>query len=83
MAKRNITLQLDEEVIAAVKLIAARRGTSVSALLAQQLRELVEEAAQYEYAKERALKSLEEASGHGGYRFNREELYDRWDRRYA
>lgn len=36
MAKRNLTVQLDEEVIHGAKVAAAKRGTSVSGLVAQE-----------------------------------------------
>ena len=36
MAKRNLTVQLDEEVIRQPKLLAARRGTSISGLVARE-----------------------------------------------
>ncbi|WP_405167311.1 DUF6364 family protein [Nocardia sp. NBC_01499] len=80
MAKRNLTLQLDEEVIAQAKVIAARQGTSVSALLAQQVRELAADFARYEAAKVQALQLMAEAAGHGSggrITWRREDLYDR------
>lgn len=42
MAKRNLTIQLDDEVMHKAKVIAANRGTSVSGLVTQQLERLVE-----------------------------------------
>ncbi|WP_159080128.1 DUF6364 family protein [Nocardia suismassiliense] len=80
MSKRNVTLQLDEEVITQAKVIAARQGTSVSALLAQQVRELAADAARYEAAKVQALQLMAEAAarGSGGrVTWSREDLYDR------
>ncbi|MGH3769308.1 MAG: DUF6364 family protein [Pseudonocardiaceae bacterium] len=41
--KRNLTVQLDEELIHRAKVIAAERGTSVSGLAAQQITKLVVE----------------------------------------
>ena len=35
MAKTNLTLQLDEGVIRRARIVAAKRGTSVSALVAR------------------------------------------------
>jgi hypothetical protein len=81
MAKRNVTLQLDEDVIAEAKVLAATRGTSISGLLTQQLRELVHDSSRYQRAKERALQAMAEAEGHGGViTWSREDLYDRWER---
>ncbi|MBF6125102.1 DUF6364 family protein [Nocardia brasiliensis] len=84
MSKRNLTIQLDEEVIAQAKLVAAHRGTSISALLAQQVRELVRDVDRYEYAKTLALQAMAEATGHGGkITWSRDELYDRGESRYS
>lgn len=35
MSRRNLTLQLDEELIRRAKVLAARRGTSVSGILGE------------------------------------------------
>ncbi|PXX66665.1 hypothetical protein DFR70_103414 [Nocardia tenerifensis] len=86
MSKRNVTLQLDEELITEAKVVAARRGTSVSALLAQQLRELLADAARYEAAKVQALELMAKAAGRTGgsgpVTWKREDLYDRAGGRY-
>jgi hypothetical protein len=37
MTRANLTLQLDTEVIRRARIVAAKRGTSVSALAAMQL----------------------------------------------
>ncbi|NUT95301.1 MAG: hypothetical protein HOY78_25070 [Saccharothrix sp.] len=78
MVKRNITLQLEEEVIQQAKVVAARKNTSVSALLADQVRMLAAKDERYEQAKKRALDALDNAVDRGGVRWTREELYDRW-----
>jgi hypothetical protein len=51
MAKRNITVQVDEKVIEQARVIAARRGMSISALLAQQLCTIAANDARYEQAR--------------------------------
>ncbi|CAM3934611.1 DUF6364 domain-containing protein [Kibdelosporangium persicum] len=85
--KRNITVQLDEEVIDRAKVLAAKRGTSVSALLSQQVIKMAEEAARYEAAKQRALAMMDEISsrrrpGEGEkLTWTREEINDRWAQR--
>ena len=43
MIKRNLTVQLDEEIIGKARVLAARRSTSVSKLVAQEIRKLVGE----------------------------------------
>jgi predicted transcriptional regulator len=74
--KRNLTIQLDEEVIQAAKELAARRNTSVSGLVAEKLKELVESDIRYEQAKQRALKAMDEATDLGGGTWNRDDLYE-------
>ena len=54
MAKTNLTLQLDEDVIRRARIVAAKRGTSVSALVARELDGLVAQDERYEQAWRRA-----------------------------
>lgn len=77
MSKRNLTVQLDEDVICQAKVVATRRGTSVSGLVAQQLQELVEADGRYEIAHRRARAAMGESTPRGGRRWLREDLYDR------
>jgi len=60
MSNQNITLSLPEEDIREARVLAARRGTSVSQLLARMLRELVERETGYAAARERSLTRLHE-----------------------
>jgi hypothetical protein len=76
MARKNLTVQVDQEIIDRAKVLAARKGTSISGLVARELRELVESDARYEEAKRRALRGLRSASGRGGRRWKREDLYE-------
>ena len=75
--KRNITIQLDEATIQAAKELAVRRNTSVTGLVAQTLRDLVEADARYEEAKRHALEEMDNAIDRGGRTWKREDLYDR------
>jgi hypothetical protein len=80
METRNITLSLPEEVLREAKVVAARRGTSVSALLAGALHEVVERESGYAAAKERSLATLgaERDLGTGGeISWGRDELHER------
>lgn len=77
MAKRNLTVELDEEVIRKAKIVAAKRGTSVSRLVAMELEGLVEGDVRYEEARERALKALANAKPRGGRNWLREDLHQR------
>jgi Family of unknown function (DUF6364) len=77
MAKRNLTIQLDEVIIRHAKVVAARRGLSLSALVAQQLAQLAEADERYERARAVALDALAAATGGGAPAWRREELYGR------
>ena len=81
MAKTNLTLQLDDEVIRRARVVAAKRGTSVSALVARELIELAEREDRYELARERAEALMARAKPRGGRRWTREDIYaERLDR---
>jgi predicted transcriptional regulator len=75
--KQNITLSLDKELIQQIKILAAQKSTSISALLSQSLEELVRKNDRYEQAKQRALRSLARGYNLGGNPAKREDLYDR------
>jgi hypothetical protein len=77
MAKRNLTIQLDEATIRHAKIVAAHRGMSLSGLVAQQLAELAEDDERYQRARAVALDALANATGGGTPTWRREELHDR------
>jgi hypothetical protein len=77
MAKRNLTIQLDEATIRHARVAAAHRGMSLSGLVAQQLSRLVEADERYERARSVALEAMSEAAGRGAPSWHREELYER------
>jgi predicted HicB family RNase H-like nuclease len=54
MAATNITIRVDSKLALAAKVLAARRGTSVSRLVSEQLEVLVQRDRAYEAAKRRA-----------------------------
>ena len=56
--KNNITLKLDAELLRKVRILAAEEGTSVGALLATRLEQMVRERKAYERSKRRALTRL-------------------------
>ena len=63
---QNITLKLQADTIRQVKVIAAQRGTSISALLAKKVDELVGEDAEYQTARRRAIEWLGQGWHLGG-----------------
>ena len=76
--KQNITLSVDKELIKKGKVIAAQSDTSVSKMLSEQLRHLVEDNEQYETAKRSALQTLKKGYRLGGeITWKREDLYER------
>jgi hypothetical protein len=82
MARTNLTLQLDEDVIRRARLVAAKRGTSVSALVAREIADLAAQDDRYEQARQRALELMAKPKPRGGRRWTRDELYaERVDRR--
>ena len=58
--KTNITLKLDAAVLREVRILAAEEGSSISALLAAKLEEIVRERKGYDRARKRALVRLRE-----------------------
>ena len=58
--KNNITLKLDASLLREIRVLAAEEGTSISALLAERLEQIVRERKTYERARKRALARLRE-----------------------
>jgi Family of unknown function (DUF6364) len=77
MSKRNLTVQLDDDVIHRAKVAAARRGTSVSGLVTQQLERLADADERYDDAQRRAEHALARARPRGRRRWTRDDLHER------
>lgn len=77
MARRNLTVQLEEDVIRQAKMLAASRGTSVSGLVARELAELVARDARYEEASRRAVQFMDRSKSRGGKTWRRDDLHVR------
>lgn len=76
--KRNITVALDATLLKRARAVAAQRGRSISALLADELRELVARERAYEQAQGKALAYLDNPYDLGGTGIGkRDSLYDR------
>ncbi len=76
--KQNITLAIDQRLLKRARSFAAQQGTSVSAMLASELRRIVEAHEAYAQAKSRALAQLDSPFRLGGRGIrNREGLHDR------
>jgi plasmid stability protein len=73
----NLTIKIDdEELLRRAKVLAAERGTSLSAMVREYLIDLVDRDAEYERARKRAHKTLDQALHLGGRPLAREEIYD-------
>lgn len=75
--KHNITVAIEPGLLKKARAIAARKGRSVSALLADELRELVAEDAQYTAARKRAVALFSAPLPLGGTPLRRDELHER------
>jgi len=63
---RNLTVHLDDETITKAKILAARRSTSVSKLVAAEVSRLVDEDDTYRLAEAKALAHLDHGFPLGG-----------------
>jgi len=75
--KQNLTVQLEIGTLRKAKVLAAKRGTSVSALVAAQIEQSVAAEDAYEAARRNALELLEQGFHLGGGRLHRDALHDR------
>ena len=76
--KQNITLSVEKELLKKAKLMAAKKETSVTKLLTEQLAKMVSEDEQYDLSKKRALAILKKGFHLGGCIIaKREELHER------
>ena len=76
--KQNITVRLDRRTLRKAKVLAAKRNTSISGLLAEQIDALVGEDDAYEQAQRRALALLDQGLHLGG---RIESTRDEWHER--
>jgi len=77
-AKHNITVAIERGLLKKARAVAARRGRSVSALLADELRQLVGEEEAYEAARQTARALLQSGFSLAGVRMkDRSALHER------
>jgi hypothetical protein len=78
MAKQNLTVSLPQQTIRKAKILAARRGSSISGLLAEQIEILVGEDEAYGRAERQAAALLDQGFHLGGViRATRDEWHER------
>ena len=76
--KQNVTISLSRQVLKKAKILAARRETSISGLLAQEIELLVGSEEAYERSERQALALLGQGFHLGGViRASRDEWHDR------
>ena len=78
IAKQNLTVSLPRQTIRKAKILAARRGSSISGLLAEQIEILVGAEEAYERAERQAALLLDQGFHLGGViRSTRDEWHER------
>jgi hypothetical protein len=78
MSKQNVTISLTKQTLQKVKVLAARRATSISGLLAKQVEILVGEEEAYARAQRQAMTLLDQGFHMGGViRASRDQLHER------
>ena len=76
--KQNITLSLDKDLIQKAKVISAKRRSSISNMLSQELQRIVESAGSYEVSRKKAISNLRTGYHLGGIiTASRDELHER------
>ena len=76
--RQNVTVSLSRQVLRKAKILAARRETSISGLIAQEIESLVGEDQAYESAERQATALLDRGFHMGGLiRASRDELHER------
>ena len=72
--KQNLTISLDRQTIQKAKVVAARRSTSISGLIARQIEIIVGEEEAYERAEKTRLKCCSKRAFTWVVRFERPEM---------
>jgi hypothetical protein len=76
--KTNVTLKLDADLLKEARVLAAEEGSSISAMLAEKLQQLVRERKGYDRARKRALARLRTGMDLGWTKpTSRDELHER------
>jgi hypothetical protein len=76
--KQNITLRLKKATIRKARILAAKRSTSISGLISNELEQLVARDDEYEKAMQDALAMMKPGFALGGsHKLNRDALHER------
>ncbi|MDX2265106.1 MAG: DUF6364 family protein [Hyphomicrobiales bacterium] len=76
---KNVTLAIEEEVLAAARVYAAKHNTTVNGLVRDYLKRLATQEDRAANARKRLVELSERSQARlpDGWNFNREEIYDR------
>jgi len=77
MSKSNLTIKIDDDLIRAVRVLAAERNSSISALVSTYIENVLRNGAEYQAAKERALARMKKGWDLGWKPVSREEAHER------
>lgn len=76
--KQNLTISLESELVVKARVISAKRRTSISRMLSDELRRMIERDEQYHSAKQKALADLKKGFHMGGrITTTRDDLHER------
>jgi hypothetical protein len=75
--KQNVTVSLNIQTVQKAKILAAKRSTSISGLLAEEIEKLVGTEVAYESAQRTALSLMDRGFHLGGIPATRDELHAR------
>lgn len=75
--RQSITIAVEQDLLRKARVLAAKRGTSVNRLLAEELARLVDESGRYDRAKAAALGELDAGLRLGGEPAARDTLHER------
>lgn len=77
-ARQNVTISVSPETVRKARILAAKRSTSISALLAEQIEVLIDEEEAWDRSQRTALAMLEHGFHLGGQTpVGRDELHER------
>jgi hypothetical protein len=76
--KQNITLSIEKNLIKKAKVLSAKKQTSISQILSQEMERIVRDSEHYERAKQRAIAHLQRGFHMGNNaNISREQLHER------
>ena len=77
MGKTNLTISVEKELLRTMKIIAAKRDTSVTGLLTEMMESRAKQDGDYERAKKRAIARMKKGMNLGFKPVPRDELHER------